>query len=295
LPITPFEPATQDLPPARPHFGDQLSIATPELVAIEFPLAGIGSRFVAILLDYLLQAAVVTLLVILVAVVASGSSGSSAATTSSSPNAEKWGIAIGIAIPFLLEWGYFALFEAFWRGQTPGKRVMHIRVIQQTGRPVSLFEALARNLLRIVDWLPVFYIVGVITMFITRRQQRLGDLIAGTLVVHERPLEKTLESIGSSRTFTSAVFRTAPVPPPPRVSSLPADSVARLTLADLQALEQYLARRLDMSIETRTTLAEKIARSIAQKMGFAIPQGMSQETFLEETAYALRSLPNLRR
>jgi uncharacterized RDD family membrane protein YckC len=293
--MTPYEPATQDLSAARLPLGDQLSIATPELVAIEFPLAGLGSRFVAILLDYLLQGAAVILLIIIVAIVSSGVHTGTTSTPSSSPNAAKWGIAIVIAIPFLLEWGYFSLFEAFWRGQTPGKRVMHIRVIQQTGRPISLFESLGRNLVRIVDWLPAFYIVGIIAMFVTRRQQRLGDLIAGTLVVHERPLERTLESIGSSRTFTSASFQYTPTPPPPRVTSLPADAVAHLTLADLQALEHYLARRLDMSFETRTTLAEKIARRIAQKMEFSIPVGMSQETFLEETAYALRGLPNLKR
>ena len=291
-----MEQYPRDLQTGRPAVGDQLSIATPELVAIEFPLAGLGSRFVAVLLDYLLQAAVVIILLIVFALLLSGvSSGGGGGSSNGGNLSTKWTIAIIIAIPFLLEWAYFALFEAFWHGQTPGKRIMKIRVIQQTGRPVSLFESLGRNLVRIIDMLPTAYAIGVICMFITKRQQRLGDLIAGTLVVHERPLEAPLESIGSSRTFTSGVFQPATVAPPPRVSQLPTDAVARLTMADLQTLEHYLARRLDVPMETRATLAARISQNIAQKMNYAVPEGMNQEAFLEEAAYALRSLPQVRR
>jgi uncharacterized RDD family membrane protein YckC len=272
--------------------GDQLNVATPELVAIEFPLAGLGSRFVAILLDYLLQALTVIFFILILVVLLPGSAGDNVAHAGGNLS-EKWTIAILIAIPFLLVWGYFTLFEAFWRGQTPGKRIMKIRVIQQTGRPISLFESMGRNLLRFVDWLPAFYFIGVISLFVTRRQQRLGDLISGTLVVHERPLETPLESIGSSRTFTLAAMSPG-VAPAPRESKLPADAVARLTMADLQALEQYLARRLDVPTATREILANKIAQSITVKMNYSIPPGMKQETFLEEAAYALRSIPNLR-
>jgi uncharacterized RDD family membrane protein YckC len=273
---------------------DQLSIRTPELVAIEFPLAGIGSRFVAILLDYLLQGSIAIVLILVFVLFISGAAGSHSSGIAASSNlSEKWGIAIAIALPFLFQWGYFTLFEAFWRGQTPGKRVMRIRVIQQTGRPISLFESMSRNLLRAIDMLPSLYIFGVITMFLTSRQQRLGDLVAGTLVVHERDLEAPLESMGGSRTFTSASFK--PVAPPPRESKLAADSVASLTLADLQALESYLARRLDVPTATRALLADKLAENISRKMNMEIPANMTKETFLEEAAFTLRSMPHLRR
>jgi uncharacterized RDD family membrane protein YckC len=283
-------------PPDAP-LRDQLSIRTPELVDLEFPLAGLGSRFVAVLLDYLLQLVTVIVLVLLLVLIFSGtSSGRSSGimAAGSGTSTHKWIIALFIAVPFLLEWGYFTLFEAFWRGQTPGKRIMRIRVIQQTGRPIGLYESMGRNLVRIIDWLPWIYIFGVLSMFCTRRQQRLGDLVAGTLVVHERDLEAPLESIGSSRTFTSASFKQAVVLPP-RESKLPADAVAVLTLADLQALESYLARRLDVPPETRTQLAARLADNIARKMNFEIPPGMSQETFLEEAAFTLRSMQHLRR
>jgi uncharacterized RDD family membrane protein YckC len=165
---------------------DQLSIRTPELVAIEFPLAGIGSRFVALLVDYLLQGAAVLVLILVFVLFFAGTAGSrSSGVAAAGTNlSEKWGIAIAIALPFLFQWGYFTLFEAIWHGQTPGKRLMRIRVIQQTGRPIGLFESMGRNLLRAIDMLPTFYVFGVITMFLTKRQQRLGDLVAGTLVVH---------------------------------------------------------------------------------------------------------------
>ena len=273
---------------------DQLSIRTPELVAIEFPLAGIGSRFVALFIDYLIQVAAAFILILIFVLFVSATAGSRPvhSTIAGSPNSGKWAIAIAIAIPFLFQWGYFTLFEAFWRGQTPGKRIMRIRVIQQTGRPVGVFESLGRNLTRTIDMLPTFYIIGVIVMFLTRRQQRLGDLVAGTLVVHERDIEAPLESMGGSRTFTAPSF--TPAATPPRESKLPADAIALLTLADLQTIESYLNRRLDVPIETRARLSDKLAENISRKINLEIPPAMSKETFLEETAFTLRSMQHLR-
>ena len=93
---------------------------------------------------------------------------------------------------FLFNWGYFTLFEAFWNGRTPGKRVAKIRVIQRSGRAIGLLESMARNLVRYVDQIPFFYAVGVIAMFVTKQHQRLGDLAAGTLVVRDREPETPL-------------------------------------------------------------------------------------------------------
>ena len=86
----------------------------------------------------------------------------------------KWVLAAFIGLNFLLIWGYYTLFEAFWHGQTPGKHIMKLRVIKDSGRQITLFEAMSRNLLRIIDYLPAFYLVGVITMLCTKRHQRLG-------------------------------------------------------------------------------------------------------------------------
>ena len=88
-----------------------------------------------------------------------------------------------------MQWGYFTLFEAFGNGRTPGKRVAKIRVIHQSGRGINFVESLARNLVRIIDYLPGFYAVGVVAMFMSRRHQRLGDMVAGTLVVRDREVD----------------------------------------------------------------------------------------------------------
>jgi uncharacterized RDD family membrane protein YckC len=161
---------------------DQLSIETPELVAIEMPLAGIGSRFIALLVDYLIWLAGLLVLALLVSLFLPS-------LKAVSKISSQWAAAIVIFIVFLLQWGYFTLFEAFWNGRTPGKRVARIRVIQRSGRAIGLFESMARNLLRYVDQFPVFYAVGVIAMFSSRQHQRLGDLAAGTLVVRDREQE----------------------------------------------------------------------------------------------------------
>lgn len=272
---------------------DQLSIHTPELVAIEFPLAGAGSRSIALLLDYLLQTAAFVFIGISIAIIvfSAHTSTSAPATLASGNTTEKWAMAIMIAIPFLLEWAYFALFEAFWRGQTPGKRIMKIRVIQESGRPVTLIESLGRNLLRVIDMLPGLYIIGLISMLVTKRQQRLGDLVAGTLVVHEQAADAPLAAIGGNRTFTASMYEPASTTPLPlRMNRIPADALSALTLEDLQALESYLARRLDVPLETRAKLAARLTEMILSKTQTSVPDSMSQETFLEEVASTLRSI-----
>jgi uncharacterized RDD family membrane protein YckC len=268
-------------------FADQLSIETPELVALEFPLAGIGSRFIASMVDYCIQAAAyVTLILGVLLFIPSMQryDGRSA----------KWVIAIVILVPFLLQWGYFSLFEGLWNGQTPGKRVAKIRVIQQSGRAITMFESLARNLLRAIDFLPASYVAGVVSIFVTRRSQRLGDLVAGTLVVHElRGEEHT--SVGNTRLFTGL---TPQATAPPRAVTLPADALGRISVADLQAIETFLERRLDMTLELRQSLATRLAAAMAARMHLS-PQEATQpdarhpETFLEEVVYGVRSLGKL--
>jgi len=267
---------------------DQLSIATPELVAIELPLAGIGSRFVALLIDYLIWFAGILVIAVLFALFMPG-------MVAFSRTSAQWAAAVEVFIFFLLNWGYFTLFEAFWNGQTPGKRIARIRVIQRSGRGIGLFESMARNLVRYVDQIPFFYVVGVIAIFATRQHQRLGDLAAGTLVVRDREQETPLWGESGSRTITAQIFaQSVPVPEPHTAFTLPVDGIARLTVADLEVLEGFFARRLDMSLPTRRALAERIAAAIRAKSGLEPPAGASIETFLEATARQLRDVAGMR-
>jgi uncharacterized RDD family membrane protein YckC len=266
---------------------DQLSIETPELVNIEMPLAGIGSRFIALLVDYLIWGAGLLALIFIGVIVLP-------AMHVFSKHSEQWTIALVIFIVFLFQWGYFTLFEAFWNGRTPGKRVARIRVIQRSGRAIGLFESMARNLVRYVDWFPGFYGVGIIAVFASRQHQRLGDMAAGTLVVRDRDTEMPEWGGSGSRTFTAQMFNaSAPIPEPHASVTLPASGVAKLSSADLEVLEGFFSRRLDMDLGTRQALAQRIASAIQAKSGLETPQGASVETFLEATARQLRDVARL--
>jgi hypothetical protein len=147
---------------------------------------------------------------------------------------------------------------------------------------------------RYVDQLPFFYAVGVIAMFVTKQHQRLGDMAAGTLVVRDREPETPLWGDTGSRTFTAQMFSDhLPIPEPHTAVVLPALGISKLTSADLEVLEGFFARRLDMSLETRQALALRIAAAIQAKSGLESPAGVSVETFLEATARQLRDQARL--
>ena len=267
---------------------DQLSIETPELVAIQMPIAGIGSRFIALLVDYLIWIPGILIVGRLFAFFLP----SLKAFNSLS---EQWAFAIYLFLIFLFNWGYFTLFEAFWNGRTPGKRVARIRVIQRSGRPIGLFESMARNFIRYVDQIPFFYAVGAIAIFVTRDHQRLGDLAAGTLVVRDR-IEETASNNESTRTFTANIFAPpAPTSAPHNALSLPDHAVAKLSSADLQVMESFFARRLDMPLDTRQALARRIASAVQGKSGLEPPADVSDETFLEAVARQLRDVARMQR
>ena len=266
---------------------DQINIDTPELVSIEMPLAGIGSRFIALLVDYLIWGAGFLVLGVLFSFVLPG-------IRAFSRISQQWAVAISIFAVFLVQWGYFTLFEAFWNGRTPGKRVARIRVIQRSGRAIGLFESMARNLVRYVDQIPFCYAVGVIAMFATRQHQRLGDLAAGTLVIRDREEEAPLWGESGARTFTAQIFaHNAPIPEPHTAFTLPATGIAKLSSADLEVLEGFFSRRLDMSLPTRQLLAQRIASAVQAKSGLEQPAGASIETFLEATARQLRDIARM--
>jgi len=267
---------------------DQLNIDTPEQVDLHLPIAGIGSRFLAILADTTIQIIVEVCIILLFVIFMSASQKEHFGEISDTSG--KWFVASMVLLQFLLYWGYFALFEALWNGQTPGKWMVKIRVIKDSGRQITLFESLARNLLRVVDALPNFYLVGVITMLCNRQQKRLGDFVAGTVVIHERAREAS-PSGHSSRGITASVFQHPP-PEPVRLTGPfqpPADAVARLKPGDLNLIDSFLARALDLDLATRAAIANRIAASVFAKMNMPLPPDMNPERALEAISYAMRS------
>jgi uncharacterized RDD family membrane protein YckC len=267
------------------------TIDTPEQVGLEYSVAGVGSRFVAALLDALIVSAF--FFAELMALVMIG--GANRATGGLGDTAAKWFIAFVVFINFAIVWGYFALFEAYWHGQTPGKRAMKIRVIKDSGRQITLFESLARNLLRIVDYLPSLYLVGVITMLCNKRNQRLGDLAAGTIVVHERLDEPSLLYQTSTTLVAPVGFSAQPLgqetvlPWGQTVRAMfPADAVAKLSAQDLVVIETFFSRMLDLPLPTRASVAYQMATQMTAKMGVGMSEG-NPERALESMAYQMRS------
>ena len=163
---------------------DKISIETPEQINLEFPLAGIGSRFLAMATDTLIQffMGLAVFMVVVLTPFLTKRAGIVGALS------QEWIWALSGLAVFLLQFGYFSFFEAIWKGQTPGKRREHLRVIKDDGRPITAFDAVGRNLMRIVDGLPGIYGVGVISIFLSGRSKRLGDYLAGTIVVHDHPI-----------------------------------------------------------------------------------------------------------
>jgi uncharacterized RDD family membrane protein YckC len=270
-------------------YADQLNIETPEQVELRFPIAGIGSRFLAILTDSFIQGAALFFLFLGFALIVSAAPKIPGAAAAVANTGAKWFVAGVVLFYFLLYWGYYSLFEAFWNGQTPGKRLLKIRVIKDSGRQITLFEALARNLLRVIDMLPSFYLVGVITMLCNREQKRLGDLVAGTIVVHERSNEQPLMS-HNSRTFTASLY-----PQPleaarePVGALVPADGVARLDAGDLNVIDTFFSRALDLDLDKRAEIAGRIADRMSTKMRVPLPEGMAPERVLESIAHSMRA------
>jgi len=249
-------------------------------VELQFAVAGIGSRFVAVLFDHVLQIGFFIFEFFLLVLI----SKLNPSFDRTMDNAGKWTLAIIIFLNFCVIWGYFSLFEAYWHGQTLGKRLMKLRVIKDSGQQITFFEALARNLLRVIDYLPGLYLAGVITMLCNKQNKRLGDLVASTLVVHEQREEQPL--LPQRKAFLplrEAEWRD-PIAAP---SMFSADAVAKLKPADLVVIDTFFARALDLNVDVRASMALRIAQQMAAKMGVGLPEG-NPERALEAIVVAMR-------
>jgi uncharacterized RDD family membrane protein YckC len=236
---------------------DNLIIDTPEQTSLEFPLAGIGSRFLAMAADTAIQAAVGLLIFLVLILMLPGFSLFGMAGA-------QWIVALFIIAGFLLYSAYFAFFEIVWNGQTPGKRYAQLRVMKDDGRPISPYDAIARNLLRIVDSMPGFYGVGVLSVLLSKQSKRLGDFVAGTVVVHETALEGV-------RPFAETKVD----------ESLPAFDASSITVDELRLIETFIQRRDSLDPGLRGNMALQIAARIGEKLKVTVYGWPRTENFLE--------------
>lgn len=253
---------------------ERLTIETPEHVALYFERASIGNRFMACAVDHALQLGLVAALLL---------TGSALRfllehlLPEASDSGERWIGAIRLILVFLVFFGYFILFEAFWGGQTPGKRWFQLRVIQLDGRPVTLAGAVARNLLRVADLLiPPFYSVGLLTVFLSPSSQRLGDYLANTVVVRER-LEEWEGALHPLLHWDpTTVHPSLPLSRPP-------------TPGEMIPVEAFLRRREELDPSPRQSLAWRLAATLLDRLCPAgLAESSTDEAFLEALSHHSR-------
>lgn len=227
------------------------SVVTPEAVALFVDTAGLGSRMIALIIDSIFQGLAVLVVFVVMASMGEGTT---------------VGV-IFIIVIFAILWGYFPAFEILWHGRTPGKRAQRLRVVRTDGQPAGAGPILVRNILRIADFLPGFYAVGSIAILSTRRNQRLGDLAGGTMVVRDRA---------------------APEPTPLEVpiSAERGVDTAAITHRDYAIVRDFLQRRWTFDPTARANLARTIATPLRDKV--SDDYSTHDEAFLESLAASFR-------
>lgn len=230
------------------QYEDRITIATPEGLDVELTLAGVGSRFFSAIVDVVIEG-----IVIAAALVAFFNLTSDAVAA-----------AVSALITFSVIFGYHVLFETLASGRSPGKHVAGLRVVQVGGAPVRFKDSAIRNIVRLIDILPpITYMLGAVTILITKRNQRLGDLAAGTIVVRVAP-RRTAAPAGR---------------PPPELPDVERWDVSAVTADELVAVRRFLDRREGLSGTARRDLATDLATRLRPKVAGAGADG--DEGFLE--------------
>lgn len=239
-------------------YQDTFVIDTPENVAFGYQIAGIGSRFLAALIDTTLIIVLLIVVNLLLSVILDASW--------MVELLQSWALAVFSLLNFAIFGGFYIFFELAWNGQSPGKRKVGLRVVCQNGTPVSLTESLIRNLVRLIDFLPFAYGIGVVTMFIDGKSRRLGDLAGSTLVVYDQD-QITLEPQDIRPQLGSAVWSA-----PEKLAGLPLE---KLTERDLQAVEEYTRRRYQ--ITDSLTVGRSLLAMLYRRMDVPLPDVPNSE------------------
>lgn len=273
---------------------ETLIIETPEHVELQFALASLGNRFLACAIDHAIQMAAIIITLIVATSVSTEIDRFTTTTIDKMTSGSLWTIAAMILAIFIIFFGYFAIFEAVWSGQTPGKRWLRLRVIKEDGRPINAFESFARNLLRGADFMPLIvllplYSIGILFVFASSRGKRLGDFVAGTVVIKERAAEapsfaevfeqnddESIQAVGNGWGFDIARRRIA------EAVDFKGD-IRSITAIEVEVVEAFLRRRYDLPDLPRQWMAWRVALPLLNKIR---PQfdadTFTYEGFLEE-------------
>ncbi|MFC4798966.1 RDD family protein [Neobacillus sp. GCM10023253] len=234
---------------------EQMDIKTPEYVSLQFSLAGLGSRAAAFIIDQLILMVFNILCIILVIFIMKG--------MSSFPfflEENTVPFAIAIIVIFVINWGYFFAFEFFYGGRTLGKKWMGIRVIQENGHSITLLSSFIRNLMRIVDSLPAGYFLGMLMVFFHSKHKRLGDLVAGTVVVHERGTKAKKKPSGIVKEILNRDLSKEDL-------IIDEWALRSLGMKEWKLIRTYAHRFVQLPIEERKQLTGQIAEIMLPKIG----------------------------
>lgn len=234
---------------------DVATVETPEQIELALPLAGVGSRALAFILDFAIQLIPIVVALALV-LTANSISLLNKAGKNEAPNDVRPSVmaaAVFSIIVFVTNFLYFTFFDLVWRGQSPGKRALKVRVVRDGGLAIDARSSLIRNLVRTVDMLPGFYVLGMVSIFLSREHKRVGDLAAGTLVIRdEGDAVGDLAQLLAPRSATSA-----------SVSA----SRSALSPSDRALVHDFLERRDRLPQEARARVARQIADQLGARYG----------------------------
>ena len=236
-----------------------VDVETPELVVLSYTIAGLGSRLGAALIDLAITA--ILFIAVIVAAALLSPERSLLAPGNRAEPSTALALAVLVIMQFAILWGYYLLFEGLRDGQTPGKRVFRLRAVRDGGYSVGFAASAVRNLMRIVDLQPLFtYLVGITSIVFSKSGKRLGDIVAGTIVVRESLVRQPAAARPARRDAsggTAPDARTAPLAP------------TRLTDPEFQLLERWAARRNEIDPERR----RQVTTQVASRLQHAVPPG----------------------
>ena len=247
------------------RFFNRVTLQAPESVELDFTLAGIGNRGLALLIDYLVLGSILVLFLIVWLLISSRLLELWVKFTGSANSLGTWLLAIAYLTIFFVYTGYFVFFETLWQGQTPGKRFTKIRAIRDDGRPVGLRQATLRALLRPVD---DSLFVGASLIMLSRREKRLGDWAAGTIVIQANPAPAAATFAVSQQAQSLA-------------QSLHQADLSQLLPDDFAVIREYLQRRGIMAPKARTQLSLRLAQQIQALIALEQLPEVPPDVFLE--------------
>jgi uncharacterized RDD family membrane protein YckC len=249
------------------HFFNRITHQTPESVELEFTLAGIGSRAWALLIDYHILAFLIAGFLFIWSFIAYQVV-EIWKQIFQNTDVGLWMLAIAFLVMYFLYTGYFVLFETLWQGQSPGKRFAKIRVVRDDGRPIGIQQAVLRSLLRPVD--DILFIGAFLIMF-GRHEKRLGDLVAGTIVIQTETSQKeaNFPVSDSASDLMSQLLQSE------------AD-FSQLLPDDFAVIREYLQRRKAMSKQAKEKLSLELAKQTKKIIALEkLPQAVTPDVFLE--------------